>query len=70
VSDERLVQTDPEVIEGDDDLPRQPASQRDPFVPEPAPRPGARRQWAAMRLAAIAVGILVVVIVVWTIAAQ
>lgn len=65
VSDERLVQPDPEVIEGDDELPRQPSSQRDPFVPEPAQRPGERRQWAVMRLAALIFAALVVVIVVW-----
>lgn len=65
MSDERLVQAEPEVIEGDDDLPRQPSSRRDPFVPEPGPRPGERRQWAAMRLAAVVVALLVVAIVVF-----
>ena len=67
MSDERLVQDDPEVLEGEDDLPRQPSSRRDPFVPEPTQRPGERRQWAAMRLAALIVALLVVAIVVFAI---
>ena len=67
MSDERLVQPDPQVLEGEDELPRQPTSQRDPFVPEPGPRAGERKQWATMRFAAIAIAIMVVVIVVWAI---
>jgi hypothetical protein len=68
--DERLVQNEPEVMEGEDDLPRHPASHRDPFVPEPAARDGERRAWATMRLATLAVAILIVVIVVWAIVAN
>ena len=60
---ERLVQPEPEVLEGEDELPRQPASQRDPFVPEPAPRPGERRAWRTMRLALIAVAIAVAIVI-------
>jgi hypothetical protein len=62
---ERLVQGDPEVLVGDDELPRQPASDRDPFVPEPYARPGERREWRAMRLAAIPVLIVAAIIVVY-----
>lgn len=62
---ERLVQAEPEVIEGEDDLPRHPVSHRDPFVPEPAARPGERRAWNVMRLGALAVALLVVAIVVF-----
>ena len=40
---ERLVQDEPEVLEGDDDVPRQPAAARDPYTPEPGPSPGERR---------------------------
>ena len=49
--DERQIQPEPQVLEGDDELPRQPTSQRDPYVPEPRARPGERREWRAMRLA-------------------
>ena len=61
---EREVQHDPQVLEGEDDLPRQPASQRDPFVPEPGPRPGERRAFAVMRWAWIPL-LVAVAIVVW-----
>jgi DNA-binding helix-hairpin-helix protein with protein kinase domain len=65
--EERLVQADPEVLEGDDELPRQPVSDRDPFVPEPHPRPGERREWRVMRLAALVVAALILVIVLYAI---
>jgi hypothetical protein len=65
--EERLVQADPEVLEGDDELPRQPVSDRDPFVPEPYPRPGERREWRVMRLAALVVAALIFVIVLYAI---
>ena len=60
--DERLIQPEPQVIEGDDELPRQPASSRDPFVPEPYARPGERREWRAMRLAIVPVLIVAAII--------
>ena len=59
----RAEEVGPGVIEGDDDLPRQPMLQRDPFVPEPGPRPGERRAWRAMRLSWIAVLIVVAIVV-------
>ena len=62
---ERLVQSEPEVLEGDDELPRQPASDRDPFVPEPYARPGERREWRAMRLALLPVAAIALVILVY-----
>jgi hypothetical protein len=65
--EERLVQAEPEVLEGDDELPRQPVSDRDPFVPEPYPRPGERREWRVMRLAALVVAALILVIVLYAI---
>jgi hypothetical protein len=40
---EHEVQHDPQVLEGDDDLPRQPSPLRDPYTPEPGPTPGDRR---------------------------
>ena len=43
------MQHDPQVLEGEDELPRQPAPPLDPFTPEPGPGPGERRAFRAMR---------------------
>jgi hypothetical protein len=59
---EREVQHDPQVLEGEDELPRQPAPPLDPFTPEPGPRPGERRAWSVMRLSWIPVAIVVAVV--------
>jgi hypothetical protein len=59
---EREVQHEPQVLEGDDELPRQPAPPLDPFTPEPGPGPGERRAFRVMRLAWIVVGILVAIV--------
>jgi hypothetical protein len=61
---ERLVQPEPQVLEGEDDVPRQPTSARDPFVPEPGPRPGEQRAWRTMRLALIPLLVVVAVLLV------
>jgi hypothetical protein len=61
---EREVQHEPQVLEGEDELPRQPASQRDPFVPEPGPRPGERRAFRVLWLALLVLAI-VVAVVIW-----
>jgi hypothetical protein len=60
---EREVQHEPQVLEGEDELPRQPAPPLDPFTPEPGPRPGERRAFGVMRLAWIVVAIVIVIIV-------
>ena len=61
---ERQVQPEPQVLEGEDDLPRQPTARRDPFVPEPGPRPGEGRAFRWLRWAwvplLIAIGVVVV----------
>ena len=64
--DEREVQRDPTVLEGEDELPRQPAPPRDPYTPEPGPRAGERR---AFRTMWIAIGILVLVVAIVLLAA-
>jgi hypothetical protein len=64
VDEERLVQPAPEVLEGDDDVPRQPASARDPFVPEPGPRPGEERAFRWLMWAWIPVGVIVALILI------
>jgi hypothetical protein len=59
----REVQSDPEVIEGDDSMLRQPASPLDPYTPETHPRPGEGRAWKTMRLAWIPIAIVVGLII-------
>jgi hypothetical protein len=56
------IQHEPQVLEGDDELPRQPSPPLDPFTPEPGPRPGERRAFRAMWLAWIVVGIVVAIV--------
>ncbi|MBA3364678.1 MAG: hypothetical protein H0U03_02670 [Actinobacteria bacterium] len=63
-SDERFVDVEPVVLEGEDELPRQPAPPLDPYTPEPGPRPGEQRAFNVMRLAFIPIAI-VVAIVLW-----
>ena len=58
------VEAEPLVVEGEDDLPRQPTSHRDPFVPEPGPRPGERRAFRVMLWSLLPIAI-VVGIVIW-----
>ena len=60
---ERLVQPEPEVIEGEDDLPRQPAPPLDPYTPEPGPRPGERRAFRVLMWAWIPVLVIVALVV-------
>ncbi len=54
----------PQVLEGEDDLPRQPISRRDPYIPEPGARPGEQRAFRVMRWAWLPV-LAAVAIVVW-----
>ena len=59
---ERLVQDDPEVLEGDDELPRQPSFPRDAFTPEPGPSPGERKAFRLLPLVWIVVLVLAAII--------
>ena len=61
---EREVQHDPQVLEGEDELPRQPASPPDPYTPEPGPGSGERKAFVAMRWAWLVL-IVVIAIVLW-----
>ena len=60
---EREVQHEPQVLEGDDDLPRQPAPPLDPYTPEPGARPGERRAFKVMRFAWILVAIVIAIVI-------
>jgi hypothetical protein len=55
---EREVQHDPQVIEGEDGVPRQPSMPKDPYTPEPGPTPGERRAFRLLPLAWIVLAIL------------
>ena len=61
---ERLVQPEPEVLEGEDDLPRQPAPPLDPYTPEPGPRPGERRAFRVLTWAWIPVLVIVAIVLI------
>jgi hypothetical protein len=66
VDDYREAQPDPPVLEGEDHIPRQPASERDPFVPETGPRPGEEKAWRIMRLAWIPL-LIAIGFVIWAV---
>ena len=61
---EREVQHDPQVLEGEDELPRQPAPPLDPYTPEPGPDPGEGRAFRVMRLAWVAIAIVVAIVLI------
>ena len=65
--DSREVQHDPEVLEGEDDVPRMPASPIDPFTPEMHARAGEGRAFNVLRLAWIPIVIVVIAIVIWAV---
>jgi hypothetical protein len=46
------------VLEGEDDVPRQPSPPLDPYTPEPGPSPGERRAFKFLPLAWIVVFVL------------
>jgi hypothetical protein len=61
---EREVQHDPQVLEGEDELPRQPSPPLDPYTPEPGPRAGEGRAFRVLALAFVALAV-VAAIIVW-----
>ena len=61
---ERLVDVQPEVLEGEDEIPREPPPPLDPFTPEPGPRPGEDRAFRILRLAWIPVLVIAAIIVI------
>jgi hypothetical protein len=65
--DSREVQHEPEVIEGEDDVPRMPAPPVDPFTPELHARAGEQRAFSVLRLAWIPLLIVAVAIVIWAV---
>jgi hypothetical protein len=61
---ERLVQPEPEVLEGEDELPRQPAPPLDPYTPEPGVGPGERRAFRVLMWAWVPVLAIVAIVVI------
>jgi hypothetical protein len=61
---ERIVDTNPEVLQGEDEIPREPAPPLDPYTPEPGPRAGEQRAFNVMRLAWIAILIMAFIILI------
>ena len=57
------MQHNPQVLEGEDELPRQPSPPLDPYTPEPGPTPGDRRAFRVIRLAFIPILILVAIVI-------
>jgi hypothetical protein len=64
MTEERRVQDDPVVLEGEDELPRQPAPPVDPYTPEPGPGPGERRPFLILS-ATLIVLVVVLALVLW-----
>ena len=65
---ERIIQPGPgEVLQGEDEIPREPAPPLDPYTPEPSARPGEERAFTAMRLAALVLAAAIVAVIVWVI---
>jgi hypothetical protein len=64
MTEERRVQDDPVVLEGEDELPRQPAPPVDPYTPEPGPGPGERRPFLILS-ATLIVLVVVLALVFW-----
>ena len=62
--EERPIQDEPLVLEGEDDIPRQPSPPLDPYTPEPGPRPGERRAFRLLALVALA-ALVVLALVLW-----
>jgi hypothetical protein len=64
VTEERPVQRDPTVLEGEDEVPREPAPPIDPYTPEPGPGPGERRPFLVLS-ATLIVLVVVVALLLW-----
>jgi hypothetical protein len=61
---EHIVDPEAGVLEGEDEVPRQPAPPLDPYTPEPGPGPGEQRAFNVMRWAWVPLLIVIVVIVI------
>lgn len=62
--EERPIQDEPVVLEGEDEVPRQPSPPLDPYTPEPGPGPGERRPFLVLSATVIIV-LVVFAFVLW-----
>ena len=61
---DHIVDPESGVVEGEDEIPRQPAPPLDPYTPDPGPKAGDERAFRVLRLAWIPILIAVVIIVI------
>ena len=61
---EHFVEPEAGVMEGDDEIPRQPAPPLDPYTPEPGPRPGEQRAFNLMRWAWVPILVVALLILI------
>jgi hypothetical protein len=59
---EQEVQHDPQVLRGDDEVPRQPAPPLEPYTPEPGEREGERRAFRVLRFAWLVLLVVVAIV--------
>ena len=64
MTEERKVQDDPVVLEGEDEPPREPAPPIEPYTPNPGPVRGARKAFTVLRVA-WAVVVIMFAVVIW-----
>jgi hypothetical protein len=62
---EHVVDAEAGVVEGDDEIPRQPSPPLDPYTPEPGPRPGEARAFVWMRWAWLPIVIVIGALVLY-----
>jgi hypothetical protein len=67
MSDETEERRTAEAFEGEERLLGGPPPRLDPYTPEPGPGPGEKRAFGVMRLAWLAIGVVVIVIVLYAI---
>lgn len=65
MTEERRVQDDPVVLEGEDELPREPAPPIDPYTPEPGPGPGERRPFMVLGATVIVMVVVLALVLLW-----
>jgi hypothetical protein len=61
---DEIVEPEAGVLEGEDEVPRQPAPPLDPYTPEPGPRAGEQRAFNVMRWAWVPIAIAVLLILI------